>query len=210
MTTTLPEAIHAVLAVATQPLSPVQIRERVKIDHPHLYQTEAHRAGIERGNYTSFDHALLNPIYSIVTKSADFIVDRSSKPMRISLAAAVAEDAVPGEDYESDVGLVYVLSTGMHTSKGLRIIKIGHTTQPLAVRIAQLYTTGTPFQFQELLSWKTRNYTELEQALHKLMAPYRINRAREFFTEEALQFVDAIATIHTGIQARVNGAATGA
>ena len=196
----LSEAVRTVLTGSTQPLSPGQIRDEIKTLFPHLYQTEAHRVGIEKGNYQSFDHALLNPIYALVTRSSDFLVDRSHKPMLITLAGEDLADEAPEENYESEQGLVYVLGTGLFTASGMKIVKIGHTTQPLSSRIAQLYTTGTPFQFEELHTWRTRNYTELEQAMHRLFAPFRINRAREFFTEEVLLHVVAVAAIHASIQ----------
>ena len=202
MSITLAEAVRAVITKSSRPLSPTQIKDLIKAEYPHLYQTEAQRVGIEKGNYQSFDHALLNPIYAMVTRGSDFVIDRSSRPMLVSLATEDVADEAPEENYEAELGLVYVLSTGMYTSNGKRIIKIGHTTQSLSARISQLYTTGTPFQFEELHSWRTKNYTELEQALHRLFAPFRINRAREFFTDEALEFVEAIASIHFAIQVK--------
>lgn len=207
MSTSLAEAIRVVLSGSNQPLSPTQIKDQIKITFPHLYMTEAHGLGIERGNYQSFDHALLNQIYSIVTKNSEFVADRSTKPMLISLAANDITDEVPEENYEAEFGLVYVLSTGMYTAEGKRIVKIGYTTQPLAARIAQLYTTGTPFLFEELHSWRAKNYIELEQAMHRLFAPFRINRAREFFTEEVLQFVDAIASLNAAVQTAFSSSA---
>ena len=196
------EAVRAVVAEANGPLSPTQIKDRVKAAYPHLYQTEAARIGIEKGNYQSFDHALLNPIYALVTRSSDFVIDRSQRPLLVSLAAEEVEDVAPEENYEVELGLVYVLSTGLFTDQNLAIIKIGHTTQSLESRIAQLYTTGTPFQFKELQSWRVRNYMELEQALHRLLAPFRLNRSREFFTAAALPFVESIVGTHNAIQSR--------
>ncbi|MGN6513299.1 MAG: GIY-YIG nuclease family protein [Lysobacteraceae bacterium] len=196
----LGEAVRAVLAQADGPLSPSQIKDKVKAAYPHLHGTEAARLGIERGNYQNLDHALLNPIYALVTRSPDFVVDRSQRPMRVALAPAEMEEALPGENYEADLGLVYVLATGLYTERKEAIVKIGHTTQPLDSRIAQLYTTGTPFRFTELRSWRVRNYVELEQALHQLLAPFRISRSREFFTEAVLPFVDAIVQTHVVIQ----------
>ena len=200
MPASLSEAVRTVLTASVQPLSPAQIRDQIRTSFPHLYQTEAHRVGIERGNYQSFDHALLNPIYALVTRSDDFLVDRSNRPMLISLAGEEVSDETSLENYESEVGLVYVLDTGLFTESGKKIVKIGHTTQLLSSRIAQLYTTGTPFQFVELHRWSTRNYIELEQAMHRLFAPFRINRSREFFTEEVLQHVKTVAEIHANIQ----------
>jgi hypothetical protein len=196
------EAVRAVVAEADGPLSPSQIKDRVKAAYPHLYQTEAARVGIAKGNYQSFDHALLNPIYALVTRSSDFVVDRSQRPMLVSLAAEDIDDAAPEENYEAELGLVYVLSTGLFTDKNLAIIKIGHTTQSLESRISQLYTTGTPFQFKELHSWRVRNYIELEQALHRLLAPFRINKSREFFTAAALPFLESIVGTHNQIQSQ--------
>ncbi|PKO90653.1 MAG: hypothetical protein CVU16_09795 [Betaproteobacteria bacterium HGW-Betaproteobacteria-10] len=198
----LNEAVQAVLETAKEPLSPSQIRDQIKLRYPYLYQTDAHRIGIEKGNYQNYDHALLNPIYSLVTRSQDFIVDRSQKPMLVSIAPTETPDEIADENFESELGIVYVLSTGLLTEKGQRIIKIGYTTQSLESRISQLYTTGTPFQFKEIHTWKVRNYTELEQALHRLLAPFRLNRAREFFTDNALPFVQTIVDVHIAIQAQ--------
>jgi hypothetical protein len=202
MTLKFGEAVRAVVAEAGEPISPSQIKDRVKVAYPHLYQTEAARLGIEKGNYQSFDHALLNPIYALVTRSSDFVVDRSHRPMLVSLAADDVENSAPEENYEAELGLVYVLSTGLFTDKNQAIVKIGHTTQSLESRISQLYTTGTPFQFKELHSWRVRNYMELEQALHRLLAPFRISRTREFFTAAALPFVESIVKTHNEIQAQ--------
>lgn len=79
-------------------------------------------------------------------------------------------------------------------------MKIGLTTQDLETRIAQLYTTGSPFQFEKLKAYKVKNYVELEQVLHRLLAPFRLNKSREFFIEDALTFVDRIVQIHNEVQ----------
>jgi hypothetical protein len=50
--------------------------------------------------------------------------------------------------------------------------------------------------------FETKNYYELEQALHRLLEPYRINRSREFFTDKCLPYVEQIVAIHQGIQGR--------
>ena len=202
MELTLSEAVRSVLEASTSPLSPSQIRDQIKLQFPYLYQTEAHRIGIEKGNYQSFDHALLNPIYSLVTRGQDFIVDRNQKPMLVSIAPKESVDEIAEENFESELGIVYVLTTGLRTEDGQRIIKIGYTTQTLEQRISQLYTTGTPFQFKELRSWNVKNYTELEQALHRLLAPFRLNRGREFFVDDALPFVQTIVDVHLAIQNR--------
>jgi T5orf172 domain len=195
----LRDAVRKILADSQEPLSPPQIKDRIKKEYPHLYNTESHRVGVQKGNYHDLDHALAAPIYNLVRTGTEFIVDRSTKPMRASLVKEDSEEDFIGEDLEAEVGTVYVLGTGTFTSDGRQIIKIGHTTQQLESRIAQLYTTGTPFLFKELHSWKVRNYIELEQAMHRLLAPFRISRAREFFTDECLSYVMSIMQTHADI-----------
>ena len=195
------EAVIHVLSASSTPMSPTQIKDAIKVGFPHLYETERHREGIARGNYRNFDHGLLNDIYSIVQRSSEFNLDRSVRPMLVSLLTSENDEAAPEEDYASDQGTVYVLSTGTYTRDGKRIIKIGHTTQPVATRITQLYTTGTPFAFQELRSWKVNDYIDLEQAIHRLLSPFRINRAREFFTDDAMAYVEQIVAIHVATRA---------
>jgi hypothetical protein len=75
-------------------MSPAQIRDRVKVSYPHLYSTPAHLAGIARGNYQNEDHALLNPIYSLVMRSSDFVLDRRGRPMMAEDAVAFIEGVV--------------------------------------------------------------------------------------------------------------------
>lgn len=201
----LRDAVRAILAASPEPLSPPQIKDRIKLEFPHLYNIESHRLGVEKGNYHDLDHALAAPIYNLVRTGSEFIVDRSTKPMRASLVREEPEDSFVGEDLDAETGIVYVLGTGTYTSSGRQIIKIGHTTQPLESRIAQLYTTGTPFLFKELQSWKVKNYFELEQALHRLLAPFRISRAREFFSDECLSYIEGIVKIHIGILSTAAG-----
>ena len=47
MAVSLSEAVRTVLGESAQPLSPGQIRDKIKAAFPHLYQTDAHRVGIE-------------------------------------------------------------------------------------------------------------------------------------------------------------------
>lgn len=199
----LGEAVRQIMAGSKDPMTPQQIKEHIKDRFQHLYGTEAHRVNIEKGNFNDFEHALLNGIYGVV-KGADFAIDRSHKPFKVSLLSGdIADEVLPRDlekEFEAETGIVYVFNAGIFTEDGKRIIKIGHTTQSLDARIAQLYTTGTPSQFTVLHSWRTSNYVELEQALHRLLAPFRINRAREFFTDDALRFVEQIVVIHKSVQ----------
>ena len=71
--------------------------------------------------------------------------------------------------------------------RGEEIVKIGIATGSVDARINQLYTTGVPFRFRVIKEFG-KNYYELEQALHRLLEPYRINRSREFFTDKCLPY----------------------
>jgi T5orf172 domain len=103
---------------------------------------------------------------------------------------------------EAGVGTMYVLGTNLYTKEGEEILKIGITTGSVEARIDQLYTTGVPFRFRVIKEYETRNYYELEQALHRLLQPYRINRTREFFREGCLPNAEQIVSIHHGIQGK--------
>lgn len=194
------EAVFQILGASNVPLTPQQIREQIKEQFPHLYGTEVHRRNVDKGHYNHLDHALLAQIYSMVGTGSQFNRDKSVKPMRVSLIADEASENDANENYDSEFGIVYVLSTGVYTKQGRAIVKIGQTTQSLEARIAQLYTTGSPFRFEVLQSYKTRNYVELEQALHRLLAPYRINKGREFFTDHVLQHIKDVVDIHERVQ----------
>jgi T5orf172 domain len=117
-------------------------------------------------------------------------------------ADRLPDEAIDTENLEklaAGVGTIYVLGTQLYTNEGREIIKIG-TTGNVEARINQLYTTGVPFRFRIIKTVETKNYAELEQALHSLLDPYRINRSREFLTERCLPHVEQIITLHAGIQ----------
>lgn len=198
---TLPEVIKDILSEANLALTPQEIREAIKLHYPQFYSTESHQRNVAKGNYTNLDHALLAQIYGAVRTNEDFFCDRSSKPMKISLSRTELMDDIPEvEDFESTSGKVYVLRTGTFTKNGKEIIKIGYTSQEVSQRISQLYTTGVPFEFIIHAVYQTSNHIELEQALHKLLANFRLNKSREFFTEEALAYIERIVEIHHAIQ----------
>ena len=200
---TLSDAVKEVLLSVSLPLTPQEIREKIKISFPDFYDTESHNRNVERGHYQNLDHALLAQIYSLVRSNDFFFCDKTKKPMKISLIED-GEEPIPSiEDFENDDGIVYVLKTNTFTNDGKEIIKIGFTTQDIQKRINQLYTTGVPFQFNIHTTYKTIYYIELEQAIHKLLAPFKINKSREFFTDDALPFFENIVNLHIKILEKV-------
>lgn len=202
--------IKEILRTRPQGLTPQQIREVIKAEHPAYYGTETQVRNVERGNYGSLDHALLAQIY-IAARGGQFHVDDSVRPYVLSLLPDVSPEIdLPDEEIASEslekleagLGRLYVLGTSLYTRAGEEIVKIGITTGTVEGRISQLYTTGVPFRFRVIKDIETVNYYELEQSLHKLLDPYRINKSREFFTENCIQFVEKIVAIHNEIHDR--------
>jgi len=190
-------------------MTPQQLRDYIKSNHPDFYGTESHRRNVDKGHYQSLDHALLAQIYIASRSAAGLAVDRSTKPVRLTLGQEAPDSSIPAEEdieseslekLEAGVGTVYILGTSLYTKNGEEIVKIGITTGSVEARINQLYTTGVPFKFRVLKQFETSNYYELEQSLHKLLDLYRINRSREFFTDKCLPFVEQICEIHRSIQ----------
>ena len=79
------EAAKDVCLLAGVPLTPQEIREKVKANYPQFYNTPAHARNVEKGHYQDLDHALLAQIYITVGSSDKFICDKTCKPMKISL-----------------------------------------------------------------------------------------------------------------------------
>ena len=192
-------------------MTPQQLRDKIKTDHPEYYGTESHRRNVEKGHYKDLDHALLAQIYVASRSAGQIAVDRSQKPIKLTVGSGPVDDnsAIDEEidtenleKLEAGVGTMYVLGTHLYTKDGEEIIKIGITTGSVDARINQLYTTGVPFRFRVIKEFETKNYYELEQALHRLLEPYRINRSREFFTDKCLPYVEQIVAIHQGIQGK--------
>ena len=205
---TFAELIKNSLREHTQGLTPQQIRDIIKREHPTYYGTEAHQRNVEKGHYKDLEHALLAQIYVTVRSGGQFYVDRSFKPFVISLAQDASQEVnLPDEAIESEslerleagIGRLYVLGTSLYTKTCEEIVKIGITTGTVENRISQLYTTGVPFRFRVMKDIETHNYYELEQSLHKLLDPYRINKSREFFTDKCLPFVEKVVAIHNEI-----------
>lgn len=205
------ELIRQILWTHPEGMTPQQLRDKIKADYPDYYGTESHRRNVEKGHYKDLDHALLAQIYVAARSASQITVDRSQKPIRLIAVPGPVDDgdAIEGEidtedleKLEAGVGTMYVLGTNLYTKEGEEIVKIGITTGRIDARISQLYTTGVPFRFRVIKEYETKNYYELEQALHRLLEPYRINRSREFFREGCLPYIEQIVAIHHGIQGK--------
>ena len=205
------EAVRHVLSESPGGLTPQEIRDKIRDKYPSLFGTEAHIRNVNKGHYKDIDHAVLAQIYIVKNNARDIDADTSEKPMRLFLSQDFsALDAVDNEVEESlsseslekleeGIGVLYVLGTNLFTKEGKEIVKIGITTGPVDHRINQLYNTSVPYKFRLISEFETKNYAELEQAMHKMFDPFRINRSREFFTEDCLPFTEALIDIHSKI-----------
>ncbi len=203
---TFSDTLVEILQEQATPLTPQDMREIIKLRYTHWYGTESHHRNVDNGNYKDLNHALLAQIYSTVGNNSKFDCDRSCKPMSVSISLENTEDIAAPElsltdidDVETNRGTVYLLRTGTFTKQGKEIIKVGVTTKPLEQRIKQLYTTGVPFEFRVEKSFEIDYFRELERALHKLLVPFQLNQNREFFTEDALPYINEIVDIHQRI-----------
>ena len=176
-------------------MTPQQIRETIKASYPDFYGTESHRRNVEKGHYKDLDHALLAQIYVASRTAGQIVVDRTQKPIRLTLTPGQGDEvSIPDEEIDTEnlerleagVGTLYVLGTNMYTKEGDEIVKIGITTGTVESRVNQLYTTGVPFRFRVIKEFETKTYSELEHPIHKLLTPSRITRSREFFPESCL------------------------
>lgn len=205
---TFTDLIKLILKGHPDGMTPQEIRDIIKSNHPDFFGTESHRRNVEKGHYKDLEHALLAQIYVASRTTSHIFVDRSQKPFLLSLTPGLIDNtSVPDEEIDSEnlekleagIGRLYVLGTSLFTQDGEEIVKIGITTGAVENRISQLYTTGVPFRFRVIKDVETNNYYELEQALHKLLDLYRINKSREFFTDKCLPFVDKVIAMHNEI-----------
>lgn len=203
------QAIRTILQAKPDGLTPQQIRDVIKREYPSLYGTDSHRSNVEKGHYKDLDHALLAQIYVAYRTASDIYADKSVKPMKFSLMSAEMVPASSEEELvefenleklEEGRGTLYVLGTNLFTKSGDEIVKIGITTGYVEQRINQLYTTSVPYRFRVIKQTETKNYAELEQSLHRILDPFRINRSREYFTEKCLPYIDSLVSIHEDIQ----------
>ncbi len=75
-------------------------------------------------------------------------------------------------------GMIYVL-----TNPGMPgIVKVGRTSQPIEVRVAQLSgATGVPYPFEVVRARPTVDCHEAEERAHGFLEFWRVSERREFF-----------------------------
>lgn len=84
----------------------------------------------------------------------------------------------------SDFGFVYML----HNPQML-CVKIGCTERSPHARADELSnSTGVPFPFQVACYVELRRFQAFERQMHEWLKDYRVNPAREFFTEDCVRY----------------------
>jgi hypothetical protein len=61
------------------------------------------------------------------------------------------------------------------------LIKVGRTTNDLALRIRALYSTGVPLPFELFYACEVSNGDFVERNLHEAFGDHRVSKGREFF-----------------------------
>ena len=64
------ELIRQILRTCPEGMTPQQLRDKIKADHPDYYATESHRRNVEKGYYKDLDQALLAQICGLLAAAA--------------------------------------------------------------------------------------------------------------------------------------------
>jgi hypothetical protein len=103
-----------------------------------------------------------------------------------SFALSVVKHDVHGVD----PGFVYIMRCGTHHAD---IYKIGLTRRTTTERARELSgATGVPTRFEVLAQWEVGDCAKLEAEVHHRLAPYRVQKRREFFKCNIKVIVDVI------------------
>jgi hypothetical protein len=78
--------VKEIVAAASEPITPQEIRELIKEKYPRYYGTPSHIRNVEKGYYKNLDHALQAQIYIIAGMNNSFFCDKNHKPYKISLS----------------------------------------------------------------------------------------------------------------------------
>ena len=85
--------IRQILRTHPEGMTPQQIRETIKAKYPDFYGTESHHRNVEKKHYKDLDHALLAQIYGASRTDRQIVVDKTKKPIRLTLASGQGNDA---------------------------------------------------------------------------------------------------------------------
>ena len=111
------EVVRKIISSSVDPITPQDIREKVKKEYPKFYGKPAHVRNVERGHYKDLDHVLLAQIYILVRTGKDFYCNKRYKPFRISMRSKGSEQ------YPNKPDLTYSTPKQIHRSEKVNSIK---------------------------------------------------------------------------------------
>ena len=96
------DLVRKILRLHPEGMTPQQIRETIKANYPDFYGTESHRRNVKKGHYKDLDHALLAQIYVASRTTRQIIVDKTQKPIRLTLPSGQGDDvSTPDEEIDT-------------------------------------------------------------------------------------------------------------
>jgi hypothetical protein len=102
---------------------------------------------------------------------------------------------------EGGAGSLYILQAFKDKN---RLLKIGHTTQPIVDRVSEINrATGVAIPYGARHAWRVRNPKAVESRVHDLLAQYRYRGDREFFDIPLWKAVDLIDALLIELKAEV-------
>lgn len=73
------DVVKNILSSNSNPMTPQEIRDQVKMNQPDFYGTPSHHRNVEKGHYKDLDHALMAQIYSLTGTCDIFQCNKSTK-----------------------------------------------------------------------------------------------------------------------------------
>ena len=113
------DTVRKILASADKPMTPREIGDCIKSDHPEFYGTQTHIRNVNKGHYKDINHALLAQIYLTSKSARDFYCDRSSRPMKVSLRMKTDGDQIetPEQVRETTTQIIYTQKKPTYLSR---------------------------------------------------------------------------------------------
>src|SRR3990172_7103868 len=100
---TFVDLLREMLRAHPEGMTPQQLRDMIKASYPDFYGTESHRRNVEKGHYKDLDHALLAQIYVASRSAGQIVVDRTQKPIRLTLTPGQSDEvSIPDEEIDTE------------------------------------------------------------------------------------------------------------
>ena len=228
------DVVKKILSSTSDPMTPQEIRDQIKLKHPDFYGTASHHRNVEKGYYKDLDHALLAQIYSLTGSSDSFHCDKSTKPMKISLSGIknmvrrpkIGSKTAPhhitpaGRKFEYDDKIRIILSNAdnfhdaYYKAETFRGPSLYFHERALATRYDPTSLTHLEYVYATLASWgmhrmgrggsKMRSFEVFSQSVQTLKG--RVAEAQKFDFREMSEIKWAVLKeIFCGIKVMASG-----